>query len=112
MARKSAQEARVERITWYLMVAVFVVVGFDRSASMPSWLIPAVLGTIILVSAAYQYRNINRGFRASFMSIMLGSLLLAFAAYDFYMGSVIDPILVSFIATVAIIVYGIVTNEG
>jgi hypothetical protein len=112
MARKSAQEARVERITWYLMVAVFVVIGFDRSASVPTWFVPGLVGSIVLISAAYQYRNINRGFRASFVSIMLGSLLIAFAAYDFYMGSFIDPILVTLIATVAIILYGVVTNEG
>ncbi|MCS6834512.1 MAG: hypothetical protein NZ750_00655 [Anaerolineae bacterium] len=112
MARKTAQEARVERWTWYAMVFVFVVVGFDRDLLLPSWIVPGVLGSILFFSALYQYSKIKLGWRAGMLNIITATVLILLAAYDFYIGSPADPVLVSFIATMAIIGYGIVTNEG
>lgn len=112
MARKTAQEARVERMTWYAMVIVFIVVGFDRDLMLPSWLVPGVLGSILFFSALYQYSKIKLGWRAGMLNIVAATVLILLAAYDFYIGSPADPILISFIVTVAIIAYGVITNEG
>jgi len=112
MARKTNQEARVERLTWYAMVIVFIVVGFDRDLLLPTWLIPGALGGILFYSALYQYSKIKKGWRAGLLNIVVATMLILLAAYDFYLGSPADPILISFIATIAIIAYGIITNEG
>lgn len=109
MARKTGREARVERATWFAMVLVFILLNFDRDITIPDWLIPFVIATILTISAIYQY---TQNWRVSPVTWVTVVVLVMAGIFAIYYNSPIDLILVSLGATVGIIAWGIITNEN
>lgn len=111
-SRKTRREARVERITWFLMILVFIFVSFDEQVQIADYVVPIALGLILLFSGIYQY--FREGWRVSPVVWMVSALCLAYGGFIIYSSSrlFIDPILFGFVATVVVILFGIITNEG
>ena len=112
MSRKTAKEAKVERTTWFAMLLVFLFTSFDRSVSFPTWVIPGVLGIILLISALYQQFNRHWRVGAATWIIMVFMLVLAAAAFLYPQLIPVDPMFIALSLTVVHIVVGVVTNES
>lgn len=80
--RKSDDEARVERITWFLMVGVFAIIYFidpETQESIPNWIVPVSGAAILLGSGIYQY---TRRWRVSPVTWVAGTVMLLLAAIN------------------------------
>lgn len=116
--RKSEQEARVERLTWFALIMVFIALSFDDNNVIPGFAVPFATAFILFFSGFYQYRQLDRGWRASAWIWVLGTLMAVAGGFTVYnevyrgVPSIIDPVLVALIGTVTLIVNGILTNEG
>lgn len=111
MTRKTGKEAKAERITWFAMVSVFLFLSFDSTASLAGYAVCLILGAILIISGFYQY---SQKWRVSPMTWMGGALLLLIGTLGFSYGYLIpvDLTLVGLLLTIAIILGGVVTNEG
>ena len=110
MARKSGKEAKAERTTWFMLILVFMLLRFDRDVSIPDYVIPFVIATILVISGIYQY---TQHWRVSpFIWVFTGVLYVAGFFDSFYGGLPIDLTLLSLILVVIIILMGVITNEG
>lgn len=115
--RKSRQEARVERYTWFSMVVVFILISLDERLTEPSFWVPLVISAILFISGIIQYQN---GWRISPFTWIVGAVLLVIGGLTWYFSrpevavslQFLDPILISLLATVIVIVYGIISNES
>ena len=115
--RKSRQEARVERYTWFSMVVIFILISLDERLTEPGFWVPLVLSAILFISGIIQYQN---GWRISPFTWIVGAVLLVIGGLTWYFSrpevavsvQFLDPILISLLATVIVIVYGIITNES
>lgn len=115
--RKSKQEARVERYTWFSMVVVFILISLDERLTEPGFWVPLVISAILFISGIIQYQN---GWRISPFTWIVGAVLLVIGGLTWYFSrpevavsvQFLDPILISLLATVIVIVYGIITNES
>lgn len=110
MTRKTREEARVERITWFLLVMIFIGLSFDESISIPEYVVPALVAAILLISSMYQY---SHNWKVSPVNWITAAILIVITAYDVYFGvPFVDLVLVSLLAVVGIILFGVVTNES
>ncbi|MCA9883483.1 MAG: hypothetical protein KC615_03250 [Anaerolineae bacterium] len=115
--RKSRQEARVERYTWFSMVVIFILLSLDERLSEPSFWVPLVISAILFISGIIQYQN---GWRISPFTWIVGAVLLVIGGLTWYFSrpevavslQFLDPILISLLATIVVIVYGIISNES
>ncbi len=105
--RKSAREARIETITWALLVAVFGVLYLFPN-SVPNWFTPLVGGTILIASGLFQY---GRGWRVSPITWIGGTVLLGLAAYTIYSASQINVVGLSLLVVAGVIGFGVVSGE-
>jgi len=113
MARaKSQQEAKVERLTWYALVVVLVVMlYFDRSLNAPPFVAPLVIAVIIIISSAYQ--QFAKHYRPSLISWSVAIALLVLGIYEIYYDlTFVDLRLAAIAAVVIVISFGVITNEG
>lgn len=110
MAGKSGAEARIERLTWGLLVLIFAVlyVSDTVAASIPNWLVPLAGAVILLGSGVYQ--NARR-WRVSPVTWIGGMLLLLFAAIAFYINPNREFIVESLIVTMVVILFGTFAGE-
>lgn len=108
--KKSAIEARVERVTWGLMVLVFALLFLfeDVAAVMPNWAIPVSGAIILLGSGIYQY---SRHWRVSPVTWIGGVVLLVLAMIAVYTNTTRTFILESLLVTVIVIVVGTFGGE-
>jgi len=104
--RKSEREARVERITWGLLVLVFLILYLLPDASIPSWLVPASGALILVGSAVFQS---GRRWRVSPITWMAGAVMALFAYYSFDTG--VNMTGITLVAFAAVIILGVVTGE-
>lgn len=107
--RKSEAEARVERITWALLVLVFAIVQLVPSGSaLPSYFVTLAGAIILLGSAFYQY---SRRWRVSPITWIAGSFMAFFAYYSFQVDRsrtfTGEALLVFF----GVIIFGLITGE-
>ena len=111
MARtKTSKEARVERITWFALVMIFVPLNFGQWLhTIPAYFFPAAVGVILIVSGTYQY---SQGWRVAPIVWIIAALMIAYAGYAWYIKPLIDPILIGLIGVVAVIGLGVITNES
>ncbi|QPC80734.1 hypothetical protein G4Y79_13535 [Phototrophicus methaneseepsis] len=115
--RKSRQEARVERFTWFAMVVIFILISLDERLTYPGYWVPIAISAILFISGFIQYQN---GWRISPLTWIVGAVLLVVGGLTWYFAQpeigvsiqFFDPILISLIATVVVIVYGIISNES
>lgn len=112
MARKSDEEARLERMTWYAIVGVLLVMlYFDRDLRLPAYLAPMVIALILLGVNIYQ--QMSSGYKPSLIAVIIAVVLLLTGAYDIYYGlPFVDLRLLSIVGVVVVILAGVITNEG
>lgn len=107
--RKSEQEARIERITWALLVLVFAVVQLmPNPASLPNFFVPLAGALILLGSGAYQY---SRRWRVSPITWIGGAFMTLFAYYALQVNPAQSFIGACLVVFFAVIIFGLLTGE-
>lgn len=112
MARKkSDDEARVERITWFLMVLVFAALYFinpETQSSIPNWVVPVSGATILLGSGIYQYMQ---RWRVSPVTWIAGTFMLLLAAINLSVNPDQNFYGITLLVFAGVIGIGILTGE-
>ena len=112
MARKkSSGEARVERLTWGLLVLIFAVLFLltdNLTAAIPNWLVPLAGAVVLLGSGMYQHA---RHWRVSPVTWITGVILLVLAVIGFYVAPQRPFIIESLLVTLIVIIFGTFTGE-
>lgn len=106
--RKTEEEARIERITWFLMVLVFGIIYFLPDGTIPNSFIPFAGGVILLGSGLYQY---SKRWRVSPTTWIAGTGLLLAAVANFTAFPNMDFYGITLITFAAVIGIGLLTNE-
>jgi len=109
--KKSAAEARVERLTWGLLVLIFAVlylVSDNVMETIPNWLIPGIGAVILLSSGIFQY---SKRWRVSPITWIGGILMLLFALLAFYVLPTREFLVETLIVTLAVIIFGTFSGE-
>lgn len=107
--RKSEAEARVERITWALLVLVFAVVQLmPNPASLPNFFVPLAGAFILLGSGAYQY---SRRWRVSPITWIGGAFMTLFAYYALQVNPAQNFTGACLVVFFAVIIFGLLTGE-
>jgi hypothetical protein len=112
-AKKSHAEARVERLTWGLLVLMFAVLyfvtdGFRGDVPFPSWTVPMAGAVILLGSGMFQY---GRKWRVSPVTWIGGVLLLILALVGLYIIRDRQFIIESLLITLIVIIFGTFGGE-
>jgi hypothetical protein len=107
---KSAAEARIERLTWGLLVMIFAVLYlFENLAqTIPNWAVPVAGAVVLLGSGAYQY---SRRWRVSPITWIGGVVLLVLAMIAIYTSTGRTFIVESLIVTLIVIIVGTFGGE-
>lgn len=105
--RKSAREARIETMTWALLVGVFGVLYFFPD-QFPNWFSPLSGGVILMMSGIFQYAN---GWHVSPVTWIAGTALLGLAAYGIFYAPLIDLIGPTLLIVAAVIGLGVISGE-
>ncbi len=106
---KDPAELRIERLTWFGLVAVLVI-----SSVVPDWLslhnvfVPMLAGVVLIASAVYQYRQ---NWRVGFSTWVAGTLMLVMAVYNILERPDLDMSFPVIILVAIVIAIGIFTNE-
>ncbi|MDX2078321.1 MAG: hypothetical protein SFZ02_17945 [bacterium] len=106
--RKSDDEARIERVTWFLMVLVFGIIYFLPEGTIPNPFIPFAGGVILLGSGLYQYA---KRWRVSPTTWIAGTGLLMAAIANFTAFPNFDFYGITLITFALVIGIGLLTNE-
>jgi len=108
-SKKSVAEAKVERITWFLLVLIFALLNIFPNLTFPNWVVPLAGAVILLGSGVYQYTN---KWRVSPMTWIAGSLMLFFVLMAFMFGFNDFPFLGPSLLIFALVIgFGILTGE-
>ncbi len=109
-ATKTSKEARIERVTWFALVMVFIPLNFGQWLhTIPAYFFPAAVGVILIVSGVYQY---GQGWRVAPIVWIIAALMIAYGGYAWYTRPWVDPILIGLIGVVAVIGLGVLTGES
>lgn len=107
--KKSAQEARVERITWFALVAIFIIsTVIPEDTVIPNAVTPFAAGVVLIVSGIYQYM---RKWRVHFVTWIAGTLMLVMAGYNIANRPDLDLSFAVILLVALVIAMGIFTNE-
>ncbi len=107
--RKSAAEARVERITWALMVLVFALVQLlPAGTTLPNFTIPFAGALILLGSGLYQY---SRHWRVGPVTWIGGAFMALFTYYNLQIDPNTNFTGACLIVFFAVIILGLITGE-
>lgn len=106
--RKSEAEARVERITWFLLVAIFGIINLLPTGSLPNALVPLAGALVLLGSGLYQY---SRRWRVSPTTWIAGSVMMVMGLYSIYVNPQTELIAPSLLAFAIVIGIGVLTGE-
>ena len=107
--RKSNQEMRVERITWFALVAIFIIANIvPDDTAIPNAVTPFAAGTVLIFSGIYQY---SRKWRVNFTTWIAGTLMLVMAAYNVTNRPDLDLSFMVIILVAIVIAVGVITNE-
>lgn len=108
---KRPKEARVERLTWGLLVLIFAVVYLASDSaieSLPNWLIPASCALVLLGSGLFQT---IKGWGVSPVTWLGGIVMLVLAILAFYILPQNTFLLETLLVTVAVIAFGTFFGE-
>ncbi len=107
---KSAAEARVERITWFMLVLIFAIINvlLEGGVGLPNWFVPLSGCVVLLGSGIYQY---SRRWKVSPITWLAGSSLGALAAVNLYFLPDRSFLGISLIVFAGVILIGLVTGE-
>lgn len=106
MARKTGQEAKVERITWFMMVVLFLFMTNNGVAG--AWVLLSI-SIVLLTSGFYQWR---RHWSVGPQVLICAGIGLLGGAYGLYAPVFIDLSLVALGITVVVIAFGVVANDS
>jgi hypothetical protein len=113
--KKSGAEARVERLTWGLLVLIFALLyifdtylSTDIANAIPNWFVPMAGAVVLLGSGLFQY---GRRWRVSPVTWIGGMLLLMFALFGIYVNSQRPFLVESLIVTLVVILFGTFAGE-
>lgn len=107
--RKSDDEARVERVTWFLLVLIFgMIYLFPESTELPNWLIPVAGSMILFGSGIYQY---TRRWHVSPITWIAGSIMFVLGLYGLYVDPNQNLLSFSLFTFAAVIGVGVLTGE-
>jgi hypothetical protein len=107
--RKSEAEARVERITWALLVLVFAIVQLlPNSTSLPNFFVPFAGAIILLGSGLYQY---SRHWRVGPVTWIGGAFMALFTYYSLQINSATSFTGACLIVFFVVIIFGLITGE-
>jgi uncharacterized membrane protein len=106
--RKSEAEARVERMTWFLLVLIFAAISLLPEGSMPNALVPFAGALVLLGSGLYQY---SHRWRVSPVTWVVGSIMMVIGLYSIYVNQTVDLLPHSLVAFAIVIGFGVVTGE-
>jgi hypothetical protein len=107
---KSNAEARVERITWFLLVGIFAVLSLlqDSAVDIPNWFVP-LSGCIVLIgSGVVQYL---RRWHVSPVTWLAGALLGGLAYVNLRVNPDRSFLGLSLIVFAGVILIGLLTGE-
>lgn len=108
--RKTGREARIERLTWYAIVLVIILMNFfDQNLVLPSYIVPGIIATILIISSVYQQ---IQGYGVSLISWGVAIALILLGAFEVYYNLPFDLRLLSIVGVVVVILSGVITNEG
>ncbi len=108
---KKPKEARIERLTWGLLVAIFAVLYLAPEAtidSLPNWLVPASCALVLLGSGLFQT---VRGWRVSPVTWIGGIIMLVLTILAFYVLPQNTFLLETLLVTVLVIAAGTFFGE-
>jgi len=108
---KKPKEARIERLTWGMLVVIFAVLYLAPEATiddLPNWLVPASCALVLLGSGLFQT---VRGWRVSPITWLGGIVMLVLTILAFYVLPQHTFLLETLGVTVAVIAYGTFVGE-
>lgn len=109
--RKEGAEARVERLTWGLLVLIFAVVYLASEQTidtLPNWIIPGACALVLLGSGIFQ---MLRRWRVSPITWIGGAVMLLLAVIAFYVAPQREFLLETLIVTIVVILFGTFVGE-
>ncbi|MDX1994931.1 MAG: hypothetical protein SF029_21290 [bacterium] len=106
--RKSDDEARAERLTWFLLVLIFAVLYIIPEQSIPNWIVPMTGAVILLGSGVYQY---TKRWRVSPVTWIAGTIMLLLAMVNIYVNQNQDFLGLVLLVFAGVIGMGILTGE-
>lgn len=110
MARKTSREARIERITWFGLTLVFIIMSLDENFSIPPEFAPFACALILLLSSVYQYTR--GGWSVSPFTWIATTLLFVLGIWEVAMTPFIDIVLLSMVVVIGLIAIGVLTNDN
>jgi Na+/H+ antiporter NhaD/arsenite permease-like protein len=106
---KREREARIERMTWFLLVLIFAIIYFiPETVNFPNWIVPAAGALILLGSGVVQYA---RRMAVSPITWIAGSLMLMMSLYSVYVNQSVDLLGFSLVVFAVVIGFGVITGE-
>lgn len=108
--RKSEREAKVERVTWFLMVLVFALLYLlpPEQNNIPNWIVPFSGAVILLGSGFYQYSN---RWHVSPTTWIAGTVMLLLAITNLYINPDYNFYGITLLTFAAVIGVGVLTGE-
>jgi hypothetical protein len=105
---KSRAEARVERVTWFMLVLVFALLQLFEDTNIPNGFVPLSGAVILLGSGLYQYTH---RWRVSPVTWIAGTLMLFLSLLNFALDVNRDFTGWALIIFAAVILFGLITGE-
>lgn len=106
--RKSRKEARVERLTWALLVFIFAILSMIPDGDIANWVIPASGAVVLLGSGVYQ--TMQR-WHVSPLTWIAGTLMMMLALINYYVSPEQDFLGFTLLTFGAVIGMGVITGE-
>jgi hypothetical protein len=108
--RKSQAEAKIERVTWALMVAVFAVIYIagDQEIALPNSAVPFAGAVILLGSGLYQYQQ---RWRVSPWTWIAGTIMLMLTIYNLTVDESANFFGFTLLVFAGVIFMGVITGE-
>ena len=106
--RKSQAEAKVERVTWFLLVLVFAIIYTVPPENVPNWVVPTSGAIILLGSGVYQY---SRRWHVNPLTWIAGTIMLLLGLINLYVNpdqNFSGAVLLTFAGIIGI---GVITGE-
>jgi hypothetical protein len=106
---KSRAEARVERLTWALLVLVFVLPQFlPAETTLPFFVVPLLCALVMVGSGFFQF---SRGWHVSPFLWIGGVLMAVMTGYSLFMNSNINLNGFALLLTFIVILMGVILDE-
>jgi peptidoglycan/LPS O-acetylase OafA/YrhL len=108
--RKSRDEERIERFTWFFLVIIIALIHISREGglSFPNFVTPLAGGIVLVGSGMYQY---SRRWRVSPITWLGGALLIGMAIINLYYSPTSNFLGISLIVFAGVILIGLLTGE-